>query len=118
MYGILSPVFLHNCLNAGFCAEFVSKVMFVNVLYIINDVNKVVVEQFSYSTVQMYVDSLDSKLDSPSSKFLRIENRVSRLEFRVSIFEVREPSFEVEFRVSRHSKNFLRISPRDFEEMI
>ena len=36
MYGILSSVFLHNCSNAGVCAEFVPKVMFF-----------IVVEQFS-----------------------------------------------------------------------
>ena len=44
MYGVLSYVFLRNCSNAGVCTEFVSKVMFFNVLYIINDVNKVVVD--------------------------------------------------------------------------
>ena len=47
MYDVLSSVFLRSCSNAGVCTEIVSKVMFFNVLNIINDVNKIVVEQFS-----------------------------------------------------------------------
>ena len=49
---------------------------------------------------------LESRIENRESSF---ENRVSRIENRVS---------RIEFRVSRHSKNFSRISNRDFEETI
>ena len=74
-----------------------------------------------YSTGQMQVDSLDSKLDPQC--FSSFEPQVLSIEFRVSSFEFRVSSFEfqvlsIEFRVSSHSNNFSWISNRDFEKTI
>ena len=60
--------------------------------------------------------SWQSRLETRFSILEVFENRESSFEFRFSRFESQVS--RIEFRVSRHSKNFSRISNRDFEETI
>ena len=65
---------------------------------------------------KLTVSTRNSILDPRSFRESRIEFRGSSFEFRFSRFE--NQVSRIEFRVSRHSKNFSRISNRDFEETI
>ena len=65
---------------------------------------------------KLTVSTRNSILDPRSFGESRIEFRGSSFEFRFSRFE--NQVSRIEFRVSRHSKNFSRISNRDFEETI
>ena len=65
---------------------------------------------------KLTVSTRNSILDPRSFRESRIEYRGSSFDFRFSRFE--NQVSRIKFRVSRHSKNFLRISNRDFEETI
>ena len=65
---------------------------------------------------KLTVSTRNSILDPRSFRESRIEFRGSSFEFRFSRIESRVSKFK--FRVSRHSKNFSRISNRDFEKTI
>ena len=70
----------------------------------------------SLHAVVLIIVPLNSKLTVSTSILDPRSFRESRIKFRVSRIEFWGSSFE--FRVSRHLKNFSRISNRDFEETI
>ena len=68
------------------------------------------------STRNLILDPQSFRESRIEFRGLSFEFRFSRLEFRFSRLE--NQVSRIEFQVSRHSKNFLRISHRDFEETI